>query len=342
MTSTHPLLTPLNIGDVQLENRLFLAPMAGQTSYAFRTLAREFGDCGLVCTELISSEAMREEDGMRRARLKFDWIPGEEYPLAVQLFGADPAQMAEAARVVVDNGADIVDINMGCWVPKVAATGGGAVLLKDVCTAAAVVEAVVKAVDVPVTVKIRAGWEHENPTAVPFAKAAQDVGAQLITVHWRFATEGFKALEPRWETIGEVKAAVDIPVIGNGDVHNAANAARLIDITGADGVMIGRAALGAPWIFRDIGHELRTGESHPAATYEERLATAVRHAQITMETTPRTEKDQLPMLSSQLMRYTKGMPYAARVRDALSGAKSLEEIEAGLGLPLRYLRRRTA
>jgi nifR3 family TIM-barrel protein len=327
------------VGDVQLENRLFLAPMAGQTAYAFRRLSREFGDCGLVCTELISSEAMREADGMRRARLKFDWVPDEEYPLAVQLFGADPAQMAEAAKIVADNGADIVDINMGCWVPKVAATGGGAVLLKDVCTAAAVVEAVVKAVDVPVTVKIRAGWEHENPTAVPFARAAQDVGAQLITVHWRFATEGFQPITPRWETIGAVKAAVDIPVIGNGDVHTAEDAARLMDLTGADGVMIGRAALGSPWIFRDIAHEIRTGEPHPGLTYEERLATAVRHAQITMETTPRTPNDQLPMLSAQLMRYTKGMPYAARVRHALSGAKTLEEIEDGLGLPLPYLSR---
>lgn len=338
MLNPHPLLTPLMVGDIQLQNRLLLAPMAGQTNYAFRRLAREYGDCGLVCTELISSEAMREADGMRRARLKFDWVPGEETPMAVQLFGADPTQMAEAARIVVDNGADIVDINMGCWVPKVAATGGGAVLLKDVCSAAAVVEAVVKAVDVPVTVKIRAGWEEENPTAVPFAQAAEAAGVKLITVHWRFATQGFQKLEPRWDVIGAVKAAVDIPVVGNGDVHTAEDATQLVAQTGADGVMIGRAALGAPWVFRDIAHELRTGEPHPLPTYEERLATAVRHAQITMETTPRTPKDQLPMLSSQLMRYTKGMPYAARVREALAGAKSLADIEAGLGLPLRHLR----
>ena len=209
--STHRLLRPITIGDVTIENRLFLAPMAGQTNYAFRRLAREYGDCGLVCQELISSDAMRQKRARERAFLKFDWVPGEESPVAVQLFGADPAQMAEAARVIAEHGADIIDINMGCWVPKVARTGGGARLLTDVCSAAAVVEAVVEAVDIPVTVKVRAGWEQNKPTAVPFARAAEAAGVQAITVHWRFATQGFAPLEPNWDVIGEVKAAVNNP-----------------------------------------------------------------------------------------------------------------------------------
>lgn len=330
-TPIHPLLHPLQLGSVQLQNRLFLAPMAGQTNYAFRKLSREYGDCGMVCTELISSEAMKQARAWRRAQLKFDWVPEEEAPVGVQLFGADPQQMAEAAKVVADYGASIVDINMGCWVPKVAKTGGGAKLLKDVCSAAAVVEAVVNAVDIPVTVKIRAGWEQSKPTAVPFAKAAENAGVAAIAVHWRFATQGFAALEPAWHVIGEVKDAVrHLPVIGNGDVHTTADAARMVAQTGCDGVMIGRAALGAPWLFRQIAHELRTGEALPPPRFEERAWAAVRQARITMETTPREYKDQIRILRNQIIRYCKGIPYATRIREAVVQSQTLEEIEAAL------------
>ncbi|MEO0563183.1 MAG: tRNA dihydrouridine synthase DusB [Chloroflexota bacterium] len=332
----HILLQPIDIGGVRVPNRIFLAPMAGQSSYAFRTLAREYGDCGLVCTELISSEAMRTAEGTERAKLKFDWVPAEESPLAVQLFGSDPAQMATAARLVADHGADIIDINMGCWVPKVARSGGGAVLLKDVDKAAAVVEGVINAVNIPVTVKIRAGWERSNPTAVPFARAAADLGVALITVHWRFATQGFQQLKPDWSVIRQVKDVVDIPVIGNGDVMNATAAARMVEETGCDGVMIGRGALGKPWVFRDIAHELRTGQHAPGATYEQRAWTALRQAQITMATTPREEEDQIRILRAQLVRYTKGIPYATRIREKIVKATTLEEIETALApiLPL--------
>ena len=328
---THLLLQPIQIGDVKIDNRLWLAPMAGQTNYAFRRLAREYGDCGLVCQELISSDAMRQQEARERALLKFDWVPGEESPVAVQLFGADPAQMAEAARVIADHGADIIDINMGCWVPKVAKTGGGAKLLKDVCSAAAVVDAVVRAVDIPVTVKIRAGWERSKPTAVPFARAAEDAGVAAITVHWRFATQGFAPLEPRWEVIGEVKAAVrEIPVFGNGDVHTGADAARMVAQTGCDGVMIGRAALGSPWVFRHMAHELRTGTRLPKPDYAERAQAAVQQARLTMATTARDEMDQIRMLRRQLVRYCKGVPHAARLRERVVQANSLDELEDAL------------
>ncbi|MEO1666998.1 MAG: tRNA dihydrouridine synthase DusB [Chloroflexota bacterium] len=329
-TTIHTLLNPIQVGDVTIANGLWLAPMAGQTNYAFRTIAREYGDCGWVCTELISSDAMKYKESRERAELKFDWVPGEESPVAVQLFGANPAQMAEAARIVADHGADVVDINMGCWVPKVAATGGGAKLLKDVCSAAAVVEAVVNAVDVPVTVKIRAGWEQSKPTAVPFAKAAENAGVAAIQVHWRFATQGFQQLAPQWDVIGEVKSAVNIPVIGNGDVHTADDARRMVAQTGCDGVMIGRAALGNPWVFRHMAHELRTGEPHPKLTFEERALTAIKQARITMETTPRTHDDQIRMLRNQIVRYCKGLPYATRLREAVVQAKTLAQLEDAL------------
>src|SRR5579871_3645073 len=170
MRLTRMELKPLNIGGITIDTPLTLAPMAGQTNHALRWMCRSYGDCGLVCTELLSSMALSYESP--KAYAMFDWQP-REHPFAVQLFGADPQVMAEAAKKVVDDGAAIVDINMGCWVPKIAKGGAGAALLKDVCTATAVVEAVVKAVPVPVTVKVRAGWEEANPTAVEFARAAE-------------------------------------------------------------------------------------------------------------------------------------------------------------------------
>ncbi|MFN8564402.1 MAG: tRNA-dihydrouridine synthase [Anaerolineae bacterium] len=188
MTEQTTALKPLTIGGITIESPLTLAPMAGQTNHAMRWMCRLYGDCGLVCTELLSSMALSYRTP--RSYAMFDWQP-REHPFAVQLFGADPDVMADAARMVVDDGAAIVDINMGCWVPKIAKGGAGAALLKDVCTATRVVEAVVKAVSVPVTVKVRAGWDEGNPTAVEFARAAEGVGVKAIAVHARFATQGF-------------------------------------------------------------------------------------------------------------------------------------------------------
>lgn len=327
-TRVHPLLNPLKIGNVTIEKPFFLAPMAGQTNYAFRKLSREYGDCGLVCTELISSAAMQYAEARERAHLKFDWVPEEETPVAVQLFGADPYQMAEAAKIVVDHGADIVDINMGCWVPKVARTGGGAILLKDVCSATAVVEAVVKAVSVPVTVKIRAGWERENPTAIPFARAAEDVGVALIAVHWRFATQGFKGNKPDWHVIGEVKDAVNsIPVIGNGDVHTTQDAMRMVEETGCDGVMIGRAALGQPWIFKHIEHYLRTGETLPEPSRAQRARYAWQHAHYTLETTHLAERKAILELRGQISKYRLDEVGSVKVRNQLVRIESVNALD---------------
>ncbi|MBC6957472.1 MAG: tRNA dihydrouridine synthase DusB [Anaerolineae bacterium] len=329
IAETRTLLNPVQIGDMTIDPPLSLAPMAGQTNHAFRRLCREIGGVGLVCTELLSSVPLQFKGGLKTSLQYFDWRP-EERPFAVQLFGSDPSVMAEASRIVVDHGAAIVDINMGCWVPKVVKKGGGAALLRDVCSATAVVEACVKAVDVPVTVKVRAGFDDGVITAVPFAKAAQDVGAQMIAVHARFASQGFTG-SADWDVIRQVKEAVTtLPVFGNGDVTCADDARRMLEQTGCDGVMIGRAALGNPWIFKQIHHELTTGTPFPAPTVQERAQTCLYQARLTLETTRMAPVKAIRELRGQLCKYTAGMPDATTIRDGIVRAESLEDIERAL------------
>lgn len=330
-TKPETTLMPLRIGGITIAPALTLAPMAGHTNYALRTLCREQGDCGLVCTELISSKVLQYKGSRNKTLQMFDWR-ADEYPVAVQLFGSDPTQMAEAARIVADQGADIVDINMGCWVPKVAKKGGGAALLRDVCTATAVVAAVVQAVDVPVTVKVRSGFEDGVITAVPFAAAAEQAGAQAIAVHARFAGQGHAGAAD-WDVIRQVKAVVnDIPVIGNGDVHTGADAARMLVETGCDAVMIGRAALGQPWVFKHIAHYLRTGETLPQPNRAERASLALRHARLTLATTNLPERQAVLELRGQLAKYKLDEPGSVQVRNRLVRVETLADVEAILAL----------
>jgi tRNA-dihydrouridine synthase B len=324
LVETATLLRPFRIGGLTVETPFTLAPMAGQTNYAFRTICRELGGCGLVCTELLSSQAIHYKNP--NSRKMFDWAQGES-PFAVQLFGSDLEMMANAARVVEDAGADIVDINMGCWVPKVVKTGAGAALLRDVCTAATVVETVVRAVKIPVTVKVRSGWDAQCITAVDFARAAENAGVQAIAVHARTAEQGFSGL-PDWDIIRQVKDAVRIPVIGNGDVCDAADAARMLTETGCDGVMIGRATLGNPWVFREIDHELRTGEKLSAPTMDERKAVMLRHARLSVEHSGFGERTAVMELRGQITKYHLGIPHAAQMRNRLVRAETLADVEA--------------
>jgi nifR3 family TIM-barrel protein len=329
MNNTHAIpqqaLKPIQIGNVTIDTPIMLAPMAGHTNYALRTLVRELGGCGLVCTELISSNVVH--NSRKQALQRFDWRATES-PFAVQLYGSDPAIVAESAQVVVDHGAAIVDINMGCWVPKIAKKGGGVALLRDVDTATAVVDAVVKAVDVPVTVKVRSGFEDGVVTAVPFAKAAEEVGAKAVAVHARFAKQGHTG-DADWDVIRDVKRITrTMPIIGNGDVRSGDDALRMIQRTGCDGVMVGRGALGHPWIFSQIAHYLETGETLPEPSIAERARIALRHAQLTLETTYLPEKPAVMELRGQISKYNLDEEGSVRVRNRIVRIESYQELEA--------------
>ncbi len=319
----------MRIGNIQIWPPVVLAPMAGITAHPFRVLCKRHG-AGLVVTELISSHAIHYRNAKTFGM--FDWTD-EERPAFCQLFGGDPETMAEAAQVVAERGCDGVDINMGCWVPKVAKTGAGAALLKDLCQAEKVVRAVVDAVpEVPVTVKVRSGWDPRDVTAVRFARAAEQAGVKAVSVHARFASQGFTGTAD-WGIIGEVKAAVGgIPVIGNGDIETPQDARRMIEQTGCDAVMVGRAAMGNPWLLQRIALYLETGVDSPEPVLEERVAVAREHARL--QVAQMGENLGVRELRGLLGHYFKGVPGAPRIREALTKVTTLADVERVLdGVP---------
>jgi len=304
--TTETALRPFRIGDILVDPPLLLAPMAGHTNVAFRTLVRELGSCGLVCSELISSHVLTTNPQSRKTRDLFDWSD-REWPFAVQLFGADPAEMAHAARVVESAGAPIVDINMGCWVPKVAKKGCGAALLDNLPLATEVVQAVVEAVQVPVTVKVRAGFVPGQPTAVDFACGAAKAGAKLVTVHGRYAKQGFKG-ESDHTIAARVKEAVGdrMLVVANGDILDPHSAREIVEQTNCDGLMVGREALRRPWIFAQLAHTLC---GHPPPNERHRpLSIARRQVELTEKWVKKPEKIVVRELRGQLLPYRLGAP----------------------------------
>jgi tRNA-dihydrouridine synthase B len=310
------------IGPIRIDPPVVLAPMADVTNGAFRRLVKRIGGPGLVVTELISTMAIHYKSA--RTMRMFD-ITDDQHPIAVQLFGADPDIMAEAARVAVGEGADIVDINMGCWVPKVCKTGGGAAMMNDAATACRVVEAIVKAVPVPVTVKTRAGWDYGHLATAELAQKLEEVGAAAFALHARFAVQGHSG-DADWNLIREIKQAVSRPVVGNGDVRTPEDAVRMLAETGCDGIMIGRAAIGNPWIVRDTVHYLRTGELLPPPSYAERVAAALSHVCDLARTMG--EERAVRHLRGQLPQYVRGYPGAPRLRDAMVHADTIAEVES--------------
>jgi tRNA-dihydrouridine synthase B len=248
----------MQIGTHVLRNRLFVAPMAGVTDRPFRQLCRRFG-AGLAVSEMITSKP--ELRASEKTRRRMDHA-GEVAPISVQIAGSDPAMMADAARFNVEHGAQIIDVNMGCPAKKVCNVAAGSALLRDEALVARILEAVVNAVPVPVTLKFRTGWSRERKNALAIARIAEDAGIRLLALHGRTRECGYVgAVE--YDTIAEVKAATRLPVIANGDIDSPERARAVLEYTGADGVMIGRAAQGRPWIFREIEHYLATGRRLP-------------------------------------------------------------------------------
>ena len=262
----------MQIGTVKIDGRLVLAPMAGVTDLAFRRICREHG-AALTVTEMVSTKALCYQD--RKTPRLLELAP-DEHPAAAQIFGHEPETMAEGARIALEkSGCDIIDINMGCPAPKIAGNGDGSALMRDLPLASRVIEAVVKAVNVPVTVKFRKGWDEKSVNCVEFARMAEQSGAAAIAVHGRTRAQQYSGCAD-WDAIRAVRQAVSIPVIANGDVAVPEDAVRILEYTGADGAMIGRGALGDPWIFERANALLETGICPPLPPFAVRMDTAVR------------------------------------------------------------------
>jgi hypothetical protein len=306
----------LKIGGVELGQGLILAPMAGITDLSFRRIAKRFG-ADLVSTEMVSAEGLVRQKATTRFLLNSH---PEEKPLAIQLFGSDPFVISEAARIAADEGADIIDLNMGCPVPKVLRQGAGAQLIRQPEKVRQVVKAVRRAVSIPVTVKTRSGWSKSQINILEVARAAEDGGADAITIHPRTAKEGFSG-KADWYLIAEVKQAVSMPIIGNGDVTRPEQVHEMKQLTGCDGVMIGRGAMGNPWIFRQA-KQFNRGEAVSIPTVQERLEIIGRHLELYKESL--AGRQSLTGIRSRLMWYSKGLRGSARLRAALGGCRDSE------------------
>ena len=315
------MINKLKIGNVVLENNLILAPMAGVTDLPFRLLCKEQG-AALCCMEMVSAKGIMYNNKNTESLLTVD---ERERPVSLQLFGSDPEIMGAMAAKIEHRNFDILDINMGCPVPKVVNNGDGSALMKNPVLAGKIIESMVKAIDKPVTVKIRKGFDDEHVNAVEMAHVAQESGAAAVAVHGR-TREQYYSGKADWSIIADVKEAVSIPVIGNGDILDAKDVIAMYEQTGCDGFMIGRGAQGNPWIFHQILHYFETGELIGKPPMEEMIKTMLRHAKMQIE----FKGDYLGIreMRKHAAWYTAGYKGASKLRGQINDVESYEDLEA--------------
>lgn len=317
----------LTIGNVQIDDPVILAPMAGVCNPPFRKIAKRLG-AGMVCAEMVSDKGLVH--GSLKSQMMLT-ILQDEHPVSLQLVGYDKDSMVQAAEMVGETNADLVDINMGCPVLKIYKNGSGAALARDPKYAASIVKAVVERVNKPVTVKFRKGWDDDSVNAVEVAKAVEQAGAQAVSVHGRTAHQLYSGFAD-WSIIRQVKEAVSIPVIGNGDVAEPEDAKRMLEETGCDGVMVGRGALGNPWVFREIAHFLKTGQHLDRPSAEERIDVTIEHLRHLVAY--KGEVVGVREMRKHAAWYIKGLPGAAPMRDIINQETTLAGMESAL---LEYL-----
>ena len=313
-------IMPLQIGSVTLPNNLILAPMAGVTDLPFRLLCKEQG-AGLLCMEMVSAKAILYKNKNTEALLNID---PRENPVSLQLFGSDPDIMAQIAHQIEDRPFDILDINMGCPVPKVVNNGEGSALMKDPILAGKIIEKVVKAIQKPVTVKIRKGFDEEHVNAPYLAHIAEESGAAAVAVHGRTRQQYYSG-KADWDIIRQVKESVSIPVIGNGDLLSAEDVIAMEEQTGCDGFMIARGAQGNPWIFHQILHYFETGEHEKKPSLEEMAQMMLRHARMMIEY--KGEYIGMHEIRKHAAWYTTGYPNSARFRGQINEVETYEQLE---------------
>jgi len=316
-------LKKLKIGNVELENNIILAPMAGVTDLPFRIICKKYGNPGLVCNEMVSAKAICYKDEKTLKMIKSN---NEKRPISMQIFGSDPEVMGRAAKFMCDY-TDILDINMGCPAPKVVKNGDGSRLLLDLELVYKIVKSVVENSDKPVTVKIRKGWDNDNIVAVEAAKIIEKAGADAIIVHGRTRDE-FYSGKADWDIIKQVKQTVKIPVIGNGDIKAEEDALKIFEQTGVDGIMIGRGALGNPWIFKQIAYYLENNEKILEISKEEKYKVILEHFELLLK--EKGEYTATREIRKHISWYVKGMKNATIIRDKINSVETEHDFKESL------------